>query len=497
MRAALLMLAALSALALPARAQEIVVGSKTFTESIILGELARHRLMAEGVAVRHDRAMGGTRILYEALRRGEIDVYPDYTGTLMFETYAGEGVATLDDLRARLAADGLAMTGPLGFNNTYEITMRRDHADRLGIATISGLAERTGLRAGFSNEFMDRGDGWPALRRAYGLELDPNGMSHELSYRALAEGRVDVIDAYGTDPEIAYYDLATLKDDKGFFPDYRAILLYRRALETARPEAVAALGSLAGSLDVATMRDMNEAVQIDRARESDVARNFVSDRFGLATEADLRDGLFARIAPRVVEHLALSGISLGAAIVIALPLGIAAWRRRRLGGLILAGTGLMQTIPALALFVFMIPLLGIGAEPTIAALFLYSLLPIVRNTHAGLAGIDPELRESAQALGLGARARLLRIDLPLALPMILAGIKTAAVINIGAATLGALIGAGGLGQPILTGIRLDDIGLILEGAVPAAILALLATAAFDGLERVLTPRGLRLSAQTG
>jgi len=496
MRAALLtaLLSALALLgpALPLRAQEVVIGSKTFTESVILGEVARFRLMADGVTVRHDRAMGGTRILYEALRRGEIDVYPDYTGTLMFETYAGEGVQTLDDLRARLAEDGLAMTDPLGFNNTYEMTMRRDHADRLGIESISDLAERAGLRAGFSNEFMDRGDGWPALRRAYGLDLDPNGMSHELSYRALAEGRVDVIDAYGTDPEIAYYDLVTLEDDRGFFPEYRAVLLYRQALQASRPDAVRALGALAGSLDVARMRAMNEAVQIDRARESDVARDFVGDAFGLQAEADRTRSLFDRIAPRVGEHLALSGISLAAAILIALPLGIVAWRRRRLGAAILAGTGLMQTIPALALFVFMIPLLGIGAEPTIAALFLYSLLPIVRNTHAGMAGIDPELRESAHALGLDARARLLRIELPLALPMILAGVKTAAVINIGAATLGALIGAGGLGQPILTGIRLDDIGLILEGAVPAAILALLATAAFDGLERLLTPRGLRL-----
>jgi len=158
-------------------------------------------------------------------------------------------------------------------------------------------------------------------------------------------------------------------------------------------------------------------------------------------------------------------------------------------------TGILQTVPSLAMFVFMIPVFGIGTWPAIAALFLYSLLPIVRNTHAGLVGIAPELRESAAAMGLPRGVRLRRIELPLATRSILAGIKTAAVINVGTATLAALIGAGGYGQPILTGIRLDNISLILEGAIPAAILALLAQGVFEGIERWLTPRGLRLQVR--
>jgi osmoprotectant transport system permease protein len=140
---------------------------------------------------------------------------------------------------------------------------------------------------------------------------------------------------------------------------------------------------------------------------------------------------------------------------------------------VLGLTGAIQTIPALALLVFMIPWFGIGAWPAIAALFLYSLLPIVRNTHLGLRAIPGDVRESAIVLGLPAAARLRLVELPLAAPSMLAGVKTAAVINIGTATLGALIGAGGYGEPILTGIRLDDMELILEGAVPAALLALL------------------------
>jgi osmoprotectant transport system permease protein len=131
-----------------------------------------------------------------------------------------------------------------------------------------------------------------------------------------------------------------------------------------------------------------------------------------------------------------------------------------------------------------------------AALFLYSLLPITRNTHAGLVGIAEPIRQSALALGLGTGDRLLRIELPLAAPLILAGIKTAAVINVGTATLGALIGAGGYGQAILTGIRLDDVGLILEGAIPAAVLALVVQYGFEWAERSVVPRGLRLGKGT-
>ena len=151
---------------------------------------------------------------------------------------------------------------------------------------------------------------------------------------------------------------------------------------------------------------------------------------------------------------------------------------------------MIQTIPSLALLVFMIPWLGIGPSPALVALFLYSLLPIVRNTATGLRDIPASLRESAEALGLPPRARLLRIELPMASRAILAGIKTAAVINVGTATIGALIGAGGFGQPILTGIRRDDVFMILtEGAIPAAVLALAVQGAFDLAERFLVPRG--------
>jgi osmoprotectant transport system permease protein len=225
--------------------------------------------------------------------------------------------------------------------------------------------------------------------------------------------------------------------------------------------------------------------------EERVASDFLAAALGAKTDAR-ETSLFRRFLVRTREHLALVGVSLAAAVLAAIPLGVVTYRRPRLGQVILAVVAAVYTIPSLALLVFMIPLLGIGTWPALVALFLYSLLPIVRNTHAGLRGIAPDLRESAEILGLPAGARLFKIELPLASPAILAGIKTSAVINVGTATLGALIGAGGYGQPILTGIRLADNRLILWGAIPAAALALLVQTGFDLLERVVVPRGLRL-----
>jgi osmoprotectant transport system permease protein len=471
----------------------IVVGSKNFTESVVLGEIARLAGRERGVRVRHRRSLGGTRILWSALTRGDIDAYPEYTGTITHELLrdlppdAGIGV-----LRARLAKLGIGITDPLGFNNTYAIGMRDKEAARLHIRSISDLAGHPGLKLAFSNEFMNRADGWPGLKRAYHLPMDPRGMDHSLAYRALASGAVDAIDLYSTDAEIAYYHLRVLKDDKRYFPRYDAVYLYRLDLEQRAPRFVAALKGLAGSIDASQMRAMNKAVKLDGKDAGTVAAGFL----GVQADIGSSDGFWPQLGRYSLEHLALVGISLSLAILIAVPLGIFAARRRRLGQVVLGLTGILQTVPSLALFVFMIPLFGIGATPAIAALFLYSLLPIVRNTHAGLTGIDPILLESAAALGLPSRLRLWRVELPLALRHILAGIKIAAVINVGTATLGALIGAGGYGQPILTGIRLDDIGLIMDGAVPAAVLALAMQGVFELVERALTPRGLRLHAQS-
>ena len=475
-----------------AQAAPVRIGSKQFTESVILGELARVSASDAGIEAVHRRELGGTRILWRALQQGEIDAYPEYTGTLTQELLAGMPAdADIASLRKRLEPMGIGITDSLGFDNTYAIGMRDDEAARLGITRISDLRDHPALRLGLSNEFLDRGDGWPGLRRSYGLpQTRVSGMDHALSYRAVASGAVDAIDLYSTDAEIPYYHLRTLIDDRHYFPRYEAVYLYRLALEQSSPAFVTVLRHLAGRIDARAMRRMNAQVKLHGASESAVAADFL----GVRTD-DSRRGLWQRLFQRSVEHVELVAASLGLAVLLAIPLGVLAARRRRLGQLVIGATGILQTVPSLAMFVFMIPLLGIGTWPAIAALFLYSLLPIVRNTHAGLVGIAPELRESAAALGLPHGVRLRRIELPLATRSILAGIKTAAVINVGTATLAALIGAGGYGQPILTGIRLDSIGLILEGAVPAAALALLVQGLFEGIERWLTPRGLRMEAR--
>lgn len=491
-RASLLALLIASAAAPAAAGQRepIVVGSKVFTESVVLGEVLTGRARLAGADAEHRRELGGTRVLFEALKRGDIDAYVEYTGTLTEELLPGVAADALADTLAGL---GLSMGAPLGFNNTYAIGMKPVTAGRLAIRTISDLGRHPELVLGFANEFMSRGDGWPSLRARYRLpHANVRGLDHDLAYRALNAGQIAATDLYSTDAEIRQYGLLVLEDDLRHFPDYSAVILYRSALEGEAPEAVRAWRSLAGQIDGAAMIAMNARAKIDRVAEARVAADYLAAAFGQRSDV-APSTRAARIWSRAKEHVLLVLLSLSGAVLLGMPLGILAAKNRRAGQVILAATGIVQTVPSLALLVFMIPLLGIGTWPAVAALFLYSLLPIVRNTHQGITGIAADLRDSAHALALPPATVLLRIELPLASPAILAGVKTAAVINIGTATLGALVGAGGFGQPILTGIRLADTSLILEGAIPAALLALSAQAALDVAERVIVPKGLRLT----
>ncbi len=464
-------------------AAPVVVGSKKFTESVILGELAAQAIDDGAI---HRRELGGTQILFHALERGDIDLYPEYTGTLSDEILAGlrEPAA----MEQALVQRGIRMTGPLGFNNTYAIGMKEELAARLTIRTLSDLVRNPQLRLGFSDEFLQRADGWPALRSRYGLpQTDVRGLDHDLAYRALDRGALDAIDLYSTDAEIRAYRLRVLLDDRGIFPRYEAVFIYRADLTKRAPDAARALQTLVGRLDESTMIGLNARAKLEHVTEKRVAHEFLAPGTPLATEPSR----LAELGHHTRDHLWLFALSLSLAILIAVPLGISAARFPRFGQLVLATVGIVQTVPSLALLVFMIPLLGIGAPPAIAALFFYSLLPIVRNTYTGLRTIPPELIESAEALGLPRRQRLFWIELPLASRTLVAGIKTAAVINVGTATLGAIIGAGGYGQPILTGIRRDDWAEILSGAIPAALLAIAVQGLFELVERRIVPRGLR------
>jgi osmoprotectant transport system permease protein len=228
-----------------ARHSSVTIGSKAFTESVILGEIATELIRTSDGAVRHQRELGGTRLVWDALVKGEIDAYPEYTGTISNEIFAGRGIRSHEEIRAALAKQGIAMTAPLGFDDSYALGMREQVARKLGIQTISDLRNHPELRLGFSNEFLDRGDGWPALRRAYQLpQAHVTGITHDIAYRALAENSIDVTDLYSTDAEIAYYHLRVLRDDLKHFPSYEAVFLYRMDLEKRSPDAVRALHRL-------------------------------------------------------------------------------------------------------------------------------------------------------------------------------------------------------------------------------------------------------------
>ena len=483
----------------PAQDRPVVVASKTFTESVVLGDMLALSMRADGLTVRHRAGLGGTRVVWQALLRGDVDAYVDYTGTLSLEILRDTGAAGLASIRDRLRArHGLGVSAPLGFSNSYAFGVRPAVARRHGLKTIGDLARVPDVKLGLSAEFLQRGDGWPGLKARYGLPHTPAGLNHDLAYQGIAAGQLDATDIYTTDAEIDLYDLTVLADDRGYFPDYAAVVVYRRDLYDRHPAARGSIARLEGLIDAAAMRRLNRRAKIDRVPGAEVAAVFLRARAGLDAGLDAGAGMgegrgggpWAQVPRHTLRHLFLVGLSLGAAILAAIPLGIAAFWYPRFGAAILGMVAVLQTVPSLALFVFMIPALGIGwllyaiLAPLVAltALFLYSLLPVVRNTHAGLSGLPGDLVMAANGLGLPRAARIRLIELPLAAPMILAGIKTAAVINVGTATLGALIGAGGYGEPILTGIRLDDMEIILTGAVPAAVMALLVQGLFSAME---------------
>ena len=477
----------------PGLAAAVQVGSKAFSESVILGELVRLLCGSAGVPTVHHARLGDTSKTWNGLLVGELDVYPEYTGTLTRELLAKENIRTADDLVAALAKRGLKISRPLGFRNNYALGMREDHAAGLGIRTLSDLKIHPTLRLGLSHAFIERDDGWRGLRSAYGLPFArPEGMEHSLAYRGLVAGNVDVIDLYTTDAEIARYGLRVLKDDRAFFPAYDAVLLYRADLETKAPDAVRAMRRLEGTIDEPTMQRLNGRTNTDGVPEANVAADFLREKFGVDVEV-VHETLFDRLLRATGQHARLVVVSLLFAIAVAVPLGVVAARRPILGQGILVLVSVVQTIPALAMLSLLIVLLErIGPVPAIVALFVYSLLPIVRNTYTGLIDVPPHLRESAEALGLESWDRLRLVELPMASRAILAGIKTAAVINVGFATLGGLIGAGGYGQAIMSGLDKNDNALILEGAIPAVAMALVVQGFFELVERVVVPKGLRL-----
>jgi osmoprotectant transport system permease protein len=516
MRIALVVLCA-SAASLPAQAPRspaiaadpVVVASKPFGESYLLAEMFAQLLESRGVGVERRPGLGATEILISALRTNAIDVYPEYTGTGLRAVLRDSTVGSAQEVFARVSRRfqqelGVSWLPPLGFENTYAIAVRPETAERLRLRTISDLARAGGqLRAGFTSDFIGRADGLRGLERAYGMRFRVvRPLAPALKYQAVSEGAVDVIDGYSTDGLLARHGLVTLEDDLGFFPPYHAAAVVSPRIALARPDVISALGALSGRMDETRMREWNRRVEVDREPVHQVAREALAELLGasgVAAESRLATGFtvpWRRIWSLAARHLMLVALALGAAIMVAVPLGLVLERARAAANAVIGALAVLETIPSIALLAFMIPLLGIGVAPALAALWLYALYPIARGTYVGVRDADPDANEAAEALGTTAWQRLWWLRLPLAAPIIMNGIRTAAVITVGAATLAAFIGAGGLGEPIVEGLALADTRLILTGAVPAALLALAVDGILAMLERWLRPAHLRAPRST-
>jgi osmoprotectant transport system permease protein len=510
--AALLLLFAVQA----AQPRPVVVASKPFGESYILAEMFARLLEARGLQVDRRPGLGATEIAFRAIRTGSADVYPEYTGTGLLAILAerprpdpGEVFDRVSrEFRRRWNARWLP---PLGFENTYAIAVRRETAERHGLVTLSDLARvAPTLRAGLTADFIGRPDGLPGLTRAYGLRFaGVRALLPAVKYRALAAGEVDVIDGYSTDGLIARYDLVVLRDDRRFFPPYQAAALVSGELVEQVPAAVAALTELSGRLDESTMRRLNQRLEVNREPVGRIAADALADlgltaapgppasgaaTRGAAPPSSGEGGVIRYLVERRADllrmtgrHLLLVGLSLAAAILVAVPLGLALERLSTGAETTVRAVGLLQTLPGIALLAFMIPLLGIGLLPAVVALFLYSLYPILRNTWTGVRDAAPDAVAAGSALGMTPGQVLRYVRLPLAAPVIMAGIRTAAVIDVGTATLAAFIGAGGLGDPIAAGLALSDTRMILSGAIPATLLALAVDALLGGVERLVRP----------
>ncbi|MDB5850629.1 MAG: amino acid transporter permease [Rhodoferax sp.] len=488
-----------------AQEDELKVGSKRFTESYILAEVIAQTAQAAGAKTRVLQGLGNTAIVYEALRSGQIDLYGEYSGTIALEIVKGDATMNLADMNKALAPLGLAAAVPLGFNDGYALAMRRAQAEELGIKTLSDLARHPTLKLGLSNEFIGRADGWKGLAARYKLGGQPIGLDHGLAYDAIAQKQIDVMDIYTTDAKIDHLGLLVLQDDQKYFPRYDAVLLYRQDVPQKHPAAWAALQKLEGRINEASMIAMNAQAELNSQPFNTIAQQFLVQNTAQALaggqQATLQKAaagnqsfgrqLWQRLTGDDLgrltwQHLVLVLVSVGVAVLIAVPMGVLLFPHPKLRALALGSAGVLQTIPSLALLAVLIAVLGvIGRWPALLALMVYAVLPILSNTVAGLAEVPPGLRNAALALGMTPRQRMGSVELPLALPTVMAGIRTASAIAIGTATIAAFIGAGGLGERIVTGLALNDSALMLAGALPAAGLALCSELLFEGIDRYL------------
>lgn len=471
----------------------ITISSKSFTESIILGELVATLLEKKwNQEVIRKFNLGGTQVVFEALKNDDIDVYAEYTGTGYVAILGLKSQNNPDKIYKRVKKDflkkwNIEWSPSIGFNNTYALAVLNENPRFKGLTSISQISHLTNtLKYGAQHEFMQRSDGHAPFAKAYQFKFKPRNifsLEAGLMYSALANKKIDLGIVYSTDGRIKANNLKLLRDDKNFFPPYYVSLLAKTKSLKRFPSLNRVFSEVEGLISEEEMIVLNN--QVDRFRRSpkSVVLEFLQKKKLIsyvkpATEKRGKGLLLYFIKNRdylfrvLNEHLFLVFISLTLAISAALPLGVLMTRHMFLSKTVFPIINTIQTIPSLALLGFLIPILGIGNIPAIFAFFLYSLLPIIRNTYTGIRDIDQNYIEVARGIGLTRMQILRHIELPLAFPMIISGIRTATVIIVGMATLATLIGAGGLGDPIFRGISTLDNYLILLGAIPAALLGI-------------------------
>lgn len=490
----------------------LIIGSKKFSESFVLSEMVAVLLEEKyNTKVIRKLGLGGTQVAFDALKTGGIHVYPEYTGTGYIMILKKEGQRNPEKVYQIVKDEfdkkwSIVWSKPLGFNNTYALAVRRSDPRFKEIENISQLQDKTNdLRYAGAYEFMERKDGHKRFVQHYDLVFHPKNvitMDAGLMYSAIKNKKVDVIVAYSTDGRISAYNLKTLNDDYYFFPPYYVSLIAKKETLQKYPQLQKVFHQLEGQISQKEMMYMNDLVDRKKIPAQKVARNFLIKKGilqGKVEKLNQNESFFSYALSKkdylikiIKEHLILSFGALFIALIISLPIGVILSRYRSLGHYVFPVINTIQTIPSLALLGFLIPLMGIGIKPALVALFLYSLLPLIRNTYSGLIAVDKNYIEASKGIGLTKGQILFKVELPLALPIIMTGVRTATVIVIGTATLAALIGAGGLGDPIFRGVATVNSQLILLGAFPSALLAIITDKLIGLLESKMVSPGLVL-----
>lgn len=486
----------------------VVIASKDFPENRLLAEI-----MAQLIEQKHPDIpvirkfnLGSALILFPALKTGEIDIYPEYTGTA-WSILLKIQEPVRDPLRAYLRVAQamrqdyqIELLMPFGFENSYAMAMAEERAKELGVTRVSDLIPlEDKLTLVVSPEFAIRDDGLKGLKNAYKLAFPKmRTMEHGLAYEAIRSGKADLVDTWTTDGKLAKIRMRLLEDDLDFFPPYDAVPMIRMETLLRYPELKETINLLAFRLSDERMQKLNQRVEEGEAvpsvassflRSEDLGDRLIKRQSSVQFFAFMRDRA-PELLHFTLEHIILAGIAVALACLLAIPLGILLTRFSSLTTPVLGTAGVIQTIPSLALLAFMIPLLGLGEKPAVAALTLYAILPILRNTYTGIKEVDESLIEAARGIGLTNWQILTRVELPLATRTIMAGVRTSTVISIGVATLAAFIGAGGLGDPIVTGLQVNSQNWVLSGAIPAAILALIVDFSLGQVEWFARPRGV-------